>query len=140
MSETRVSGGLSPRVAPMAEIRDLGGLLQRADLRLPVADIVTQNVTYRDIFHLARDLRAMGETNALAARHRKPPPRALFDTAQSVYADQFSDDDERLKATFELAFLSGWSAHPDQQQPLKPGSASHSLADALNQAKSGGND
>ena len=130
-AESRTSGGLSPRVAPMAEIRDLGGLLQRAGLALPVADAITQTATYESLTALMHDLRAMAETNVLAARLRTPSPRKLFDEAAKIYAAEFSDDAGRLQATFELIVLSGWAPHPDQQQPLKPGSASHSLADVL---------
>lgn len=130
-AETQVMGGLSPRIAPMAEIRDMGGLLQRAGLALPVADSLPLNVEYRDVLHLMRDLRAMGETNALTQRHRKPVPRALFAAAQMHYADAHQGDEGRLKATFELLFLLGWAPADNQPKPLRPGSATHSLAEAL---------
>ena len=129
-AEMEVAGGLSPRVAPMAEIRDLGGLLSRAGLALPVADRLPMTVRYRDVAHLARDLRAMRETNALAARHRRIPPRALFAAADRHYRDAFPDGDG-IRATFELVFLAGWAPSETQQKPLRPGSARARLADAL---------
>ncbi len=134
-AEAAVTGGLSPRVVPMAEIRDLGGLLQRAGLALPVADAVGQAVTYGDAFRLMRDLRAMGEGNAMAARLRRPTRRAVLMQAADLYARNFSTD-TGIAASFDLIFLSGWSPHPDQPKPLRPGSASHSLAEALDRAKS----
>ncbi|MBT27041.1 MAG: SAM-dependent methyltransferase, partial [Rhodobacteraceae bacterium] len=120
----------SPRVAPMAEIRDLGGLLQRAGFALPVADSVPLDVSYRSAFHLMRDLRAMGEANALDARLRHPTRRSLFQTAAQIYQDSFGTDG-RIPATFELIFLLGWAPDDSQPQPLRPGSASARLADAL---------
>jgi hypothetical protein len=132
-AETEVLGGLSPRVAPMAEIRDMGALLQRAGLALPVADRMPKTVTYPDVFALMADLRAMGETNALADRHRRPPPRALFARLSEVYASRFpaTDDEKRIRASFEIVFLSGWAPHDSQQKPLRPGAAKARLADAL---------
>ncbi|MFB2595541.1 class I SAM-dependent methyltransferase [Paracoccus sp. p4-l81] len=130
-AEVGTRGGLSPRVLPMGEIRDLGGLLQRAGLALPVADSVPLRVSYRDLFHLARDLRAMGETNALSARPRHATRRALFAQAAAIYAANFPEADGRIAATFDLVFLTGWAPDPSQQQPMRPGSASHSLAAIL---------
>lgn len=130
-AESEVMGGLSPRVAPMGEIRDLGGLLGRAGLSLPVADRLPQRVTYQTMFHLMRDLRDMGETNALAARHKATPPRALFARAAQIYAERYPAEDGRITATFELVFLTGWSPHDSQQKPLRPGSAAARLAEAL---------
>ena len=130
-AEIALTGGLSPRVAPMGEIRDLGALLQRAGFALPVADSVTQTAAYRDALHLMHDLRGMGEGNALAARHRTIPPRALFSTASQAYAQAFPAADGRVVATFELVFLTGWAPGPDQPKPLRPGSARARLADAL---------
>ncbi len=130
-AEVSIAGGLSPRVAPMAELRDLGGLLQRAGLALPVADSVPLKAEYRDIWHLMRDLRAMGETNALSARLRHPTQRAVFDAAQTIYAEHFTAPSGRLTATFDLICLTGWSPDDSQPKPLRPGSAQTRLADAL---------
>lgn len=130
-AETVVLGGLSPRVAPMGEIRDLGGLLQRAGFALPVADLVPLSAEYRDLTHLAHDLRAMGETNALSQRMKQPSPRSLFQLADHIYRSHFATPDGRLPATFELVCLTGWTPSQTQQQPLRPGSAQMRLADAL---------
>ncbi|MEJ6393381.1 methyltransferase domain-containing protein [Gymnodinialimonas sp. 2305UL16-5] len=130
-AETQIMGGLSPRVAPMAEIRDMGGLLQRAGLSLPVADSLRKTVTYRNAIALIHDLRAMGETNALIARHRAIPPRALFLEMAAIYAEAYPAEENRIQATFELVFLTGWSPHESQQKPLRPGAATTRLADAL---------
>ncbi len=130
-AESRLTGGLSARVLPMGEIRDLGALLQRAGFALPVADTVKKTVTYRTAFHLVADLRAMGEGNALTARQRRTSPRALFPEAARIYAENFPAGDDRIAATFELIFLTGWAPDPGQQQPLRPGSAAARLADVL---------
>ena len=130
-AETRVTGGLSPRVAPMAEIRDLGALLQRAGLALPVADTLTLTADYRDLTHLLHDLRGMGETNALSNRLRRPTRRAVFDAAADLYAAHFAKPEGRLPASFEIACLTGWAPDESQQKPLRPGSAAMRLADAL---------
>jgi SAM-dependent methyltransferase len=132
-AEADILGGLSPRVAPMAEIRDMGALLQRAGLALPVADRLPKTVTYASAFELMADLRAMGETNALADRHRAPAPRHLFLRMAEIYTARFPapDDASRIRATFELIFLSGWAPHESQQKPLRPGAATTRLADAL---------
>lgn len=130
-AESAVSGGLSPRVAPMGELRDLGGLLQRAGLSLPVADTVTTNASYRDMTHLMHELRAMGETNALAGRLRHPTRRAVFDRAATLYRSQFATPDGRIPASFEMICLTGWSPSDNQPKPLRPGSAKARLADAL---------
>lgn len=130
-AESLVSDGLSPRVLPMGEIRDLGGLMQRAGFALPVADSVIQVVEYRSIGRLFADLRAMGETNALHARLRRFTPRALFAAAEAVYRASYSTPEGHLRATFALQFLTGWAPHDSQQTPLRPGSAKARLADAL---------
>jgi len=130
-AEAEVSQGLSPRIAPMGEIRDLGALMQRAGLSLPVADSVRLTVEYRDLLHLMHDLRAMGETNALAARLRHPSRRELFRAAQSLYARHFASPDGRLRASFDMICLTGWSPADSQPKPLRPGSAQTRLADAL---------
>jgi SAM-dependent methyltransferase len=134
-AEAAITGGLSPRVLPMAEIRDLGGLIQRAGLALPVADGYARKVMYRDLFHLITDLRAMGEQNALTARLRHPTPRTLFAQAAAIYNQAFADPETgRIPATFETLWLTGWAAHDSQQKPLRPGSAVTRLADARNAA------
>ena len=130
-AEVDVTGGLSPRIAPMAEIRDLGGLMQRAGFALPVADTVRIDVTYRSVRHLMHDLRAMGETSALASRPRTFLRRAVLTRAQTLYGAHFAEPDGRIRATFDLIVLTGWSPDASQPQPLRPGSASTRLADAL---------
>ena len=129
-AESEVTGGLSPRILPMGEIRDLGGLLQRAGYGLPVADSFTTTVRYRDAFHLMHDLRAMGEGNALAARLRRPTGRAVFDRAAALYRS-LQGPDGRIPATFEIVVLTGWAPHDSQQKPMRPGSAVNRLSDAL---------
>lgn len=130
-AEAEVSGGLSPRISPMGEVRDLGGLLGRAGFAMPVADVERFRVTYATPFHLMRELRAMGETSILAHRLRHPSPRRLFARMAEIYAHHFPAEDGRVRATFEVVFLSGWAPAPGQPQPRRPGSASHRLADAL---------
>jgi hypothetical protein len=130
-AEAKLTGGLSPRVAPMGEIRDLGALLQRAGLALPVADGAPVTVTYADIMALIRDLRGMGETNALSGRLRHPTRRAVFDRAAVIYAESFGQPDGRIPATFDIITLTGWAPSADQPKPLRPGSATHRLADYL---------
>lgn len=130
-AESRETGGLSPRVAPMAEIRDLGGLLQRAGLTLPVADGQSLTARYRDLWHLMHDLRAMGETSALSGRLRRPTRRAVFETANRLYAEHFPSSDGGILARFELICLTGWSPSETQPKPLRPGAARARLADAL---------
>ncbi|KAA0912298.1 SAM-dependent methyltransferase [Aquicoccus porphyridii] len=131
-AEADVVGGLSPRVAPMAEIRDLGGLLQRAGFALPVADSVAIRASYETLSDLIRDLRGMGETNALNGRLKRPTRRRVFERAAEIYADAYAEEGGRLAATFELIFLLGWAPDPEQPQPLRPGSAQTRLAEALN--------
>ncbi|HET6375312.1 MAG TPA: methyltransferase domain-containing protein [Methylocella sp.] len=130
-AESEICGGASPRVAPFADVRDMGGLLQRAGFALPVADCETLTVRYSSMFGLMADLRAMGAANALTARLRKPMPRRFFLRAAEIYAGRFADPDGRVRATFELIFLSGWAPHASQQKPLPPGSARMRLAEAL---------
>jgi SAM-dependent methyltransferase len=130
-AESLVTGGLSPRVLPMGDLRDLGGLMQRAGFALPVADSLTQEVAYRGFPRLCADLRAMGETNALAARSRRFTPGALFAAAEAAYATHFATAEGHLRATFELVVLTGWAPHDSQPRPLRPGSARARLADAL---------
>lgn len=130
-AETRLTGGLSPRVLPMADLRDLGGLLGRAGFALPVADNLKLKVRYPSLSRLAADLRGMGEANALLSRHRRIPSRGFFPLAEQVYRQHFSDDEGFLTATFEIVFLTGWAPSETQQIPLRPGSAKQRLADAL---------
>jgi SAM-dependent methyltransferase len=130
-AEIETTGGVSPRVYPFADVRDLGGLLQRAGFALPVADVERTTVLYRDFSSLVRDLRAHGETNALAERSRKPLSRETLAAAFAHYAGNHAEPDGRLRATFEIIYLTGWAPHESQQQPLKPGSAKMRLADAL---------
>ena len=136
-AEVSLTGGLAPRVAPMGEIRDLGGLLQRAGLALPVADSSKRNVSYASPMALLRDLRAMGEGNALMDRQKSPPPRDLFARMARIYSDHYASDPDRVAATFEMIFLTGWAPSETQQKPLQPGSASTRLADFLNTTELG---
>ena len=130
-AESEIDGGVSPRVAPFADLRDLGALLQRAGFALPVTDIDRVTVRYDNAFALMRDLRRMGATNALLDRRRTPLKRATLMRMAEIYAQRFADNDGRVRATFEIVWLSGWAPHPDQPPPLKPGSARARLADAL---------
>jgi SAM-dependent methyltransferase len=130
-AEAELTGGASPRVSPFVEVRSLGALLQRAGYALPVVDSDRHIVRYRDPFKLFSDLRHMGATNALTERSRKPLTRKILARAAEIYAQRFSDPDGRLRATFDVLWISGWAPHASQQQPLKPGSAKARLADAL---------
>lgn len=130
-AESEVEGGVSPRVAPFAEVRELGGLLQRAGFALPVTDTETLTVRYADPIALMRDIRAMGMTNVLTERRRLPLRRATLLRAAAIYAERFADPDGRLRATFEILWVSGWAPHESQQVPLAPGTARTRLADAL---------
>lgn len=130
-AEEAITGGVSPRVAPFADLRDMGGLLQRAGFALPVTDVDTLTVRYSSMFGLLRDLRGMGATNALVARDRRPLRRAVLMRAAEIYQSRFADPDGRLRATFDFVWLSGWAPHESQQKPLQPGSAKARLADAL---------
>lgn len=134
-AEAETTGGVSPRIAPFADLRDLGSLLQRAGLALPVVDSELVTVRYRDVLGLLRDLKAMGWANALTQRSRKPLRRDTLLRAGELYAEQFADPDGRLRATFEIVWLSGWAPHESQQKPLRPGSAKARLADALGVAE-----
>ncbi|MCJ8510095.1 methyltransferase domain-containing protein [Rhizobium lemnae] len=130
-AEAEIYAGASPRVIPFADVRDIGGLLQRAGFALPVIDAENYTVRYDTIFDLMRDLRAMGMTNPLSGRSRKPVSRQFFMRAAQIYAERFSDADDRIRATFSIVYASGWAPHESQQKPLKPGSAKMRLADAL---------
>jgi hypothetical protein len=130
-AETEIYGGASPRIIPFADVRDAGALLQRAGFALPVADVETVTVRYDTAFGLLADLRAMGAANALLARSRKPVSRRFLARVAQLYAERHSDPDGRVRATFNLVWLSGWSPAASQQKPLKPGSAQVSLARIL---------
>jgi SAM-dependent methyltransferase len=130
-AETEIYGGASPRVLPFADVRAAGALLQRTGFALPVTDVETLIVRYDNAFGLVRDLRGMGAQNALNARSRRPVSRRFFQRMAEIYAENFSDADGRVRATFSFVSLSGWAPHSSQQKPLKPGSAKVSLADFL---------
>ncbi len=131
VAESETTGGVSPRIAPFADVRDLGGLLQRAGFALPVTDVDRITVRYSNPFALFADLRAMGATNALVERRRLPLRRETLARAAAIYSERYSDADGRVRATFEIVWLSGWTPHESQQKPLRPGSAKMRLADAL---------
>jgi SAM-dependent methyltransferase len=130
-AESEVDGGLSPRVAPFADVGELGALLQRAGFALPVIDSERLTVRYDSALALMHDLRRMGATNVMQERRRRPLKRATMQRVAAIYADRFADADGRLRASFEIIWLSGWAPHESQQKPLKPGSAAQRLADAL---------
>lgn len=130
-AETEIDGGLSPRTAPMADIRDVGALLGRAGLALPVADADRLTITYPNMFRLMADLRGMGEQNALIGRVRRPTSRRLFMRAAEIYQAEFGNADGTIPASFEIITLTGWAPHESQQKPLRPGAALTRLADGL---------
>jgi len=130
-AEAEIEGGASPRVAPFLEVREAGALLQRAGFALPVADVERLTVRYASALALMHDLRAMGATNPLTERRRLPLRRATLFRAAQIYAERFSDADGKVRATFDVIWLSGWAPHESQQKPLAPGSARRRLADAL---------
>ncbi|NCC21744.1 MAG: SAM-dependent methyltransferase [Alphaproteobacteria bacterium] len=130
-AELATRGGVSPRVFPFADKQQMGSLLQRAGFALPVVDSDLITVTYRDLRALMHDLRGMGQSNAIAARDRRNPGKALFTEAERIYRKAHADEDGRLRATFEIIYLIGWAPHESQQKPLRPGSATARLADAL---------
>jgi SAM-dependent methyltransferase len=130
-AETELTGGAAPRIAPFVDVRDAGGLLQRAGLALPVADIETTTVRYATMFGLMADLRVMGATNSLAERSRRPATRRFFARAAQIYAERFADPDGRVRATFSTVWLSGWAPHASQPKALRPGSAQISLTKVL---------
>lgn len=130
-AETEIEGGLSPRVAPFADLRDAGALLQRAGFALPVTDVDRIVVRYDNAFALMQDLRRMGATNVLVERRRAPLRRATLVRMAEIYAERFADPDGRIRATFDMVWMSGWAPHESQQRPLKPGSAKMSLEQAV---------
>jgi SAM-dependent methyltransferase len=133
-AEAECEGGVSPRVAPFTDLRDIGALLQRAGFALPVTDVDRVVVRYSSAFALMQDLRRMGATNVLIERRRAPTRRATLLRMAEIYAERFADGDGRIRATFDIIWLSGWAPHASQQQPLKPGSAKASLAEAVKKA------
>jgi SAM-dependent methyltransferase len=130
-AESEIEGGASPRVAPFADLRQIGALLQRAGFALPVTDVERVTVRYSSVFDLMHDLRRVGAANTLVARRRVPLRRTTLMQMADVYARRFADADGRIRTTFDIVWLSGWAPHPNQQQPLRPGSAKARLADAL---------
>ena len=130
-AESELAGGVAPRISPFVDMRDAGGLLQRAGFSLPVTDKDALNVRYRNPMRLLTDLRQMGEANILNSRSNRPLRRDVLMAAMADYIDRYSDEDGTVPATFEIVTLTGWAPHPDQQQPLRPGSAKASLAEAL---------
>ena len=134
-AEAECEGGVSPRVAPFADLRDVGALLQRAGFALPVTDVDRIVVRYDSAFALMQDLRRMGATNILAERRRTPTRRATMLRMAQIYDERFADPDQRIRATFDVIWLSGWAPHESQQKPLKPGSAKASLAEAVKRPK-----
>jgi SAM-dependent methyltransferase len=130
-AESELDGGVSPRVAPFPDLRELGALLQRAGFALPVTDVDRVTVRYATPLGLLHDLRRMGAANPLVERRRVPLRRATLMRAMEVYAERFADPDGKVRASFDIIWLSGWSPHESQQQPLRPGSAKKRLADAL---------
>lgn len=136
-AEAELDGGVSPRVAPFADLRDIGALLQRTGFALPVTDVDRVVVRYDSAFALMQDLRRMGATNILVERRRTPLRRATLLRMAQIYSERFADPDGRIRATFEVIWMSGWAPHESQQKPLKPGSAKMSLADAVKGVKRG---
>lgn len=130
-AESELRGGLSPRVSPFADTAELGGLLQRAGLALPVADRDRLTVTYPNALALMHDLQAMGEANLLRARSRSMTGRGLLLRAAALYEERFAGPDGRLPATFELITLTAWAPHQSQPKALRPGAAARRLAEAL---------
>ncbi|SDT33822.1 methyltransferase domain-containing protein [Bradyrhizobium canariense] len=133
-AEAECEGGVSPRVAPFADLRDVGGLLQRAGFALPVTDLDRIVVRYDNAFALMQDLRRMGATNILFERRRMPTRRATLIRMAQIYSERFADPDGRIRATFDVIWLSGWAPHESQQKPLKPGSAKARLEEAVKRA------
>ena len=130
-AEAECEGGVSPRVAPFADLRDVGGLLQRAGFALPVTDLDHIVVRYDNALALTADLRRMGATNILVERRRTPTRRATLLRVAQIYAERFADPDGRIRATYDVIWLSGWAPHESQPKPLQPGSAKASLEEAV---------
>jgi SAM-dependent methyltransferase len=130
-AETAIENGVSPRVIPLLDVREAGALLQRAGFALPVTDVDRLIVRYDSPIALMHDLRALGATNPMFERSRRPLKRALLERMIDIYRQRFSDPYGRMRATLDIVWVSGWSPHPSQQKPLLPGSARQRLADAL---------
>lgn len=129
-AETDMRGGAAAHIHPFADLRDLGGLLQRAGFALPVADSDVVPVRYASPFSLLGDLRGMGDSNILAARDKQSLRRDVVMRAMEILAEK-ADADGKTVAQFEICYLAGWAPHESQQKPLRPGSAKTRLADAL---------
>lgn len=134
-AEAEISGGAAMRVHPMVDVKDAGGLLQRVGFALPVVDVETQKVTYATLFDLLADLRSMGLTNMLKDQSFSRLTRPVLMKAAQLYQDKYSNEEGRITATFDILWLSGWAPHESQQKPLKPGSATHKMADFLGNEK-----
>jgi len=134
-AEAECEGGVSPRIAPFADLRDVGGLLQRAGFALPVTDVDRVVVRYANVFGLMQDIRRMGASNVLVERRRAPTRRATMLRMAEIYGERFVDGDGRIRATFDIIWLSGWAPHESQQKPLRPGSAKARLEEAVRAAK-----
>ncbi len=130
-AETELAGGASPRVSPFVDLRDAGALLQRGGFALPVADGDLIPVRYENALRLMADLRGMGEANALAAMPRHFTRRGIILRAAEIYRERHGGPDGRIPASFQIVYLTGWAPDPSQQKPLKRGSATARLADAL---------
>ena len=130
-AEAECESGVSPHVAPFADLRDIGSLLQRADFALPVTDVDQLVVRYDNAFALMADLRRMGATNVMIERRRTPTRRATMLRMAQIYGERFADPDGRIRATFDVIWLSGWAPHESQPKPLRPGSAKASLEAAV---------
>lgn len=130
--ELKQTGGITPRIAPFADLPQMGALMQRAGFNLPVIDSEIITVTYDNVFKLMQDLRLMGESNIIRSRKKNFTTRQFFHDVNELYKEKFSEDDGRIKATFEIIFIHGWKPHESQQKPMRPGSAKNRLSDALN--------
>lgn len=137
-AESEITGGISPRLSPLPGLQDMAGLLQRAGFALPVADVERVTVRYGHPMNLLQDLKGMGEQAAFAPREgqvRRPLSRRILARMSEIYMDRFQDDDGKVRATFEIVWLSGWAPHASQPKPLKPGSGKVRLADAIKRVR-----
>lgn len=133
-AEEEITGGVSPRVFPFVEIKDVGHLLQRAGFALPVADVDSLTIRYNSLLDLIIDLKKMGAGNILSQRSRKPMTYNILKRASEIYVEKFSDKDGRIRASFEIIWLAGWAPHESQQQPAKPGSGQFSMEQSINRS------